>query len=233
MLRCLRIDAAVLHLFVGPNIDLAPRLKRLHSRGFTRFNFALSSTDVCPVTRRMAANGQIFDENVRFPVANRKTVTGPPVRASTSLKLSRVNSPLPDVRSSLKPIVAGGASPLPDLSESSVVPKFSRKSIDQLHIDVPDQHWRIRVGRNGGFFATRVNAEKGAGERSRANAKSLLADECARNSTGAQKPMQPVLTDALRSSRNRAARTAGLLDHFPPERAFRVSSCTRPPEHNR
>ena len=55
-----------------------------------------------------------------------KTVTAPRVRANKSLRLSAVNSPLPDARRSAKPVLAG-IWPLLALSLSSVVRKFRGK----------------------------------------------------------------------------------------------------------
>ena len=57
---------AVFHRMAWPNINFVPTLKRCYPRSFIGFNFALTSTDVCPIARRIPADRQIVHEEVRF-----------------------------------------------------------------------------------------------------------------------------------------------------------------------
>src|SRR5438094_4793013 len=106
-----------------------------------------------------------------------KTVTGPRVRASKSFSPSGVNSPLPEARRSLNPVVAG-VSPLLALSGSSVVRKFrgkafaSFKSTSQIATGES-----ASAGRTGGFLCTSVTARRAAGTRRKANTNDDLLDE--------------------------------------------------------
>ena len=146
------------------------------------------------------------------------TVTGPRVRARTSLRPSGVNSPLPDARRSLKPVVTGRASPLPGLSGSSVVRKFRGRALASFRsmsqINTGESASR---GRTGGLFDSRVWPRDTPAKEEEQRRKVVLGDEMQQDSSRAQNPEQSAFTDALRSSRHRAAGGGGLLNHFAPE----------------
>src|SRR6516225_5620562 len=106
-----------------------------------------------------------------------KTVTGPRVRVSKSLRPSGVNSPLPDARSSLKPVVAGG-SPLVALIQLSVVRKFRGKALASFRsISQIVTAEFASAGRTGGFLCTSVPARRAAGTSRKPNTNGGLRDE--------------------------------------------------------
>ena len=115
MLRWCKISACLLDGFPRMNSDFTPGFERLHTCGFVCFDRCLTAINVRPVVCGKPANRETVDEYVRF-LPQIENCDGPRVRASRSLRLSAVNSPLPEARRMARPFVAGNCSRFVDFS---------------------------------------------------------------------------------------------------------------------
>ena len=125
----------------GVQLPSPPAFARSAERAKAALNFRLPAPHIRPIARRIPTHREPLDKYVRFlsEIENRDWAS---ILASKSLRLSAVNSPLPDAWRSVKPMVEGA---LPSLALRIISrPKVSRQSAGNRQVNVPNQHRRIR-----------------------------------------------------------------------------------------